>query len=116
MIPQPKKQKQKFSLNNIDDINIKKVANKEEEKIAKLLGGRKTIKSGAVKFDPADISLADSIVEIKSALKQKQIIVKESMLNKLLKESMRVGKEPVMILNFSKSDLRIKKWILIPYE
>ena len=116
MIPKSKKERKNFSITDLSELNIKKEANNQERKIAKAIGGINTIKSGGYIFDPADIRLEDSIVEVKNALKSKQIIIKEEMLGKLLKESNRVGKNPIMILNFPYSNLRIKKWIIIPYE
>lgn len=116
MIPKSKKERKNFSITELNDINIKKEANRQERKIAKKIGGKNTMKSGGFIFDPADIKLEDSIVEVKNVIKSKQLIIKEEMLEKLLKESSRVGKKPIMILNFPYSNLRIKKWVLIPYE
>lgn len=115
MIRLPKKEKQNFSLLN-NSINIKLEANKEEKKLAKLMNGKRTINSGSKLFDPADIKLDDYIIDLKTAFKQKQIIVNEKMLKKILSESDRVGKKPLIMLNFPNSKLRIKKWIIVPYE
>lgn len=115
MIRKPKKEKQNFSLLN-RDINVKLEANKQEKNISKLVNGKRTINSGVVFFDPADIKIDEYIIDLKSAIKQKQIIVNESMLNKIILEADRVGKKPLIMLNFPNSNLRIKKWLVVPYE
>lgn len=115
MIRLPKKEKQNFSLLN-DTINIKLESNKEEKKLAKLMNAKQTINSGAKLFDPADIKLDEYIIDLKTAFKQKQIIINEKMLSKIIVESDRVGKKPLLMLNFPNSKLKIKKWILIPFD
>lgn len=99
-----------------EEINIKKEANKAEKKVAQDISKIMTINSGAKLFDPTDLRVKDSRVEIKTAITAKQIIVTEKMLDKLLKQSARVGKNPVLLLNFQNSKLNIKKWILTPLE
>ena len=116
---QPKKEaKKKFSLkdfNEINSSNVKKKSIQQERKVVKKINATLTAQSGAKLFDPADIRMVDSIVEVKSALKSKQIIITESMLGKLLSESARVGKNPVLMLNFPNSELRNKMWAMMPF-
>lgn len=111
----PKNKKQSFSLVNKDK-NVKVWANKQESKVAKALGARQTINSGVKLFDPADMKLGNNLIELKNAKTQKQIIVTVAMLDKLLSEASRVGKDAVLVLNFPNSNLRIKKWMVFPYD
>jgi len=111
----PKNKVKSFSLLDKDS-NVKKWANKQESKVAKALGARQTINSGVKLFDPADMKLGNNLIELKNAKDQKQIIVTVDMLKKLLAEASRVGKDAVLVLNFPNSDLRIKKWMVLPYD
>jgi hypothetical protein len=115
---QPKKQTKSFSIT--DEVNesskVKKFSNKEESKIAKSINASTTIQSGAYIFDPADVRLDDFVIEVKSAKTAKQIIVTEKILDKILNESARVGKNPMVMLNFPNTKLRKKKWVVVPYE
>lgn len=117
---QPKKDTKKtFSLKDsgiVDSSNVKRKSIQQERKVAKKINAVLTAQSGAKLFDPADIKLVDTIIELKSALKSKQIIITESMLQKLITEGSRVGKNPVLMLNFPVSKLRHKMWALIPFE
>ena len=112
----PKKRKESFSISSALPEDRKKFSNKEEKKIAKEIGGKRTVNSGAKFFDPADIKIEETLIEVKSAQTQRQIIITVDMLDKLITQANRVGKNPVLMLNFPNSKLRNKKWILVPYD
>lgn len=115
----PKKDKKSFSIENKlnESGNQKIFSNRQEKKVAKKINAIPTVQSGSRLFDPADIRLTDYVIELKSVLKSKQVIVNEDMLEKILSESARVGKSPMIMLNFPNSKkLRKKIWILVPFK
>ena len=97
--------------------SIKSLANKQEKKISKKLSGRQTPNSGSTKFLKGDIYKEDYMIDLKSALTQKQITITEDMLRTLEVNSIRQGKQGVLLLNFPASKkLNSKTWLVIPYD
>lgn len=111
MIKKPKKESKLFSLKNTE--SIKKFANNEEKKFVKESGTIKTPASGATTFLKGDSLDANNMYDLKST-KNSQIIITVDMLSKLEKDAFRVGKNPVLVLNFAgKNKLVNSKWYLI---
>lgn len=111
MIKKPKKEKILFSLKNAE--SIKKFANNEEKKFAKESGTIRTPASGATTFLKGDSLDSSNMYDLKST-KNSQIIVTVDMLRKLEKDAFRMGKNPVLVLNFvGKNKLTNSKWYLI---
>jgi hypothetical protein len=98
MIPTPKKEKKLFSLSDRD--SIKKQANKQEKIIAKKLGAKQTPNSGSTPFLKGDMIKGDQVMDIKSALTTNSITITVDMLVKLEQDAIRVGKIPILLLNF----------------
>jgi len=113
MIKSKKDKKGSFEFNTPEE--TKTFANKEEKKIAKKIGGKQTINSGAIPFMPGDIYLGNYLIDVKSAKTSKQIIVSEDMLRKLEDDAGVEGKNPVLFLNFPNCEkLKNKQWVLLP--
>lgn len=111
-----KKPKQSFSLSNRGSESVKSFANKQERNFAKEIGGKTTPASGGTPHIKGDVLNTSKMFDLKSAKTSNQIIVTEKMLKKLLDDAMRVGRDPVLVLDFPNSELRYKKWVLIPKE
>ena len=111
----PKKDKRGFEFNQTEE--TKTFANKQEKLIAKKLGGKQTINSGAIPTMPGDIYLGENLIDVKSAKTSKQIIVSEKMLQKLESDANLKHKNPVLLLNFPSCDkLKNKQWVLLPVK
>lgn len=108
-----KHNKGSYKLNSVE--TTKDFANKQEKIIAKKIGGKLTVNSGALRFMPGDIYLGKNLIDVKSAKTSKQIIITESMLNKLETDAALKSKNPVLLLNFPNSkELQNKEWIMFP--
>lgn len=94
---------------------VKSFSQKREGEFAKEIGGRLTPNSGSTPHTKGDVLSTDKMFDLKST-KSNQIIVTVSMLKKLLDDASRVGRDPVLVLDFPNSDLKNKKWICIPIE
>lgn len=107
--------KKPYKPHSISDVkSVKFLANEEEKKLAKEIGGRQTINSGATIFDKGDVHYLDYCLDMKMTV-GKQIIVTEDMLTKMEQDAMDTHKTPAIVLNFSKSKkLRNTKWVLTP--
>lgn len=78
---------------------IKKKAIKQEKRLAKDLGAKRTPQSGAKDTDPSDMTLGCYVIESK-ATKGKSMHVKEEWLTSLKQSPMHMGKIPTLILEF----------------
>lgn len=107
---QPKKAPKKFVM-GVNNKSIKMQANNAENDIVKVF---QTPNSGSVQGLKTDLFVGNACIDVKTALKAKQIIVSEDMLNKLLDDALEVNKEPVLLLYFPNSNLRQKKWVIRP--
>ena len=68
-------------------------SSKQEKKIAKAVGGRKTSNSGATKFDKGDISNSQFLIEAKTTTTDKHsFTIKEEWLIKNEEEAFAMGK------------------------
>jgi len=79
--------------------NIKKKSIKQEKRLAKDLGAKRTPKSGAIATSPSDMIKGNYIIESK-ATKGKSISVKEEWLSTLKYSPIHLGKIPTLILEF----------------
>ena len=95
------------------DQDNKKFSISREKHLAKKFGARRTPNSGATTHFKGDLITLGEIVDIKSA-KGSQIIITIAMLDKLVDDAFRMGREPVLMLDFPNSKLQNKQWILLP--
>ncbi len=79
--------------------DIKKKSIKQEKRLAKDIGARRTPMSGAIDTSPSDMIKGNYIIESK-ATKGKSISVKEEWLSSLKRSPMHLGKIPTLILEF----------------
>lgn len=80
---------------------IKKQSIKQEKKLAKDIGAKRTPQSGAMDTSPSDMIKGNFIIESK-ATKGKSISVREEWLSTLKYTPMHLGKIPTLILDFLK--------------
>lgn len=75
---------------------------KQEDSVAKIIGGRKTSNSGATPFDPGDISSKKFLFECKTRTTHSESIsIKKDWLQKIKQESLFIGKPySGLIFNF----------------
>ena len=78
---------------------IKKRSIKQEKKLAKDIGAKRTPQSGAMDTSPSDMIKGNFVIESK-ATKGKSINVKEDWLRTLKYTPMHLGKIPTLILEF----------------
>lgn len=78
---------------------IKKKSVKQEKRLAKEIGAKRTPQSGAQDTSPTDMRVGNYIIESK-ATKGKSINVKEEWLSALKQSPMHMGKIPTLILEF----------------
>lgn len=69
-------------------------SNKQEKAVAKAVGGRKVINSGATSFDKGDVITADFLIECKTttATNKASFSIKQEWLTKNKEEAFAVGK------------------------
>ena len=87
-----------------------------EPKIAKRLGGKTTLGSGAIDRDKGDINLPEFLIEAKTTLAD-SISIKQDWLLKIYQEALEKHKEPAMAINFVNEAGRSEKrqrWVAIP--
>ena len=90
---------------------IKKKSVKQEKRLAKDIGARRTPQSGAQDTSPTDMIAGNYIIESK-ATKGKSINVKEEWLSSLKYSPMHMGKIPTLILEFPEC----KRYVVIAEE
>lgn len=90
---------------------IKKQSIKQEKRLAKDIGAKRTPKSGAIATSPSDMIKGQYIIESK-ATKGKSISVKESWLSILKYSHIHLGKIPTLILEFPKQ----KRYVVMAEE
>jgi hypothetical protein len=78
---------------------IKKDAVKQEKRLAKDIGAKRTPQSGAMATSPEDMIVGNYVIESK-ATKGKSISVKEEWLSSLRSSPIHLGKIPTLILEF----------------
>ena len=84
---------------------------KQEERVAKLLGGKVSANSGATGFFKGDIRTKDFLIECKTATKEiKSVSIKKEWLLKLNQEKFSMGKSQ-MAIAFDFGDN--KDWFII---
>ena len=78
---------------------------KQEKKVAKDLGGRRTANSGATLFSKGDVDLSDWLLECKTCTSEKQSFsIKREWLDKNEEEAFSMGKEhSALVFNFGES-------------
>ncbi len=79
--------------------DTKRKAIKQETRLAKDIGAKRTPRSGADPTSPSDMVLGNYVIESK-ATKGKSINVKEEWLSSLKRSPMHFGKIPTLILEF----------------
>lgn len=69
-------------------------SNRQEERVAKSLGGRKVSNSGATDFHKGDVTLKDWLIECKTVTKrQKQFTIHKNWLEKNAQEAFEMDKQ-----------------------
>ncbi len=82
-------------------MNTRKYSNFQEKQVAKVLGGRKNINSGATAFIKGDVQLDNCLIECKTVTQKKSSIsIKKEWLDKLKKEAFAMNK-PYSMLAFN---------------
>jgi len=84
---------------------IKKNSIKQEKKLAKDLGAKRTLQSGAQATSPADMIKGEYIIESKATNKS-SIALKKEWLDQLKQSPINYGKVPVLVVEFVKSQER----------
>lgn len=90
---------------------------KVEKTLAKKLGGKLTIGSGALDFQKGDIKLGEFLIESKSTVKDSYKI-DLNVLAKIKGEALCADKEPVLAISFTNGNGKIKEcgsWAMIEY-
>lgn len=73
---------------------MRKYSNKQEKRIAELLGGNKVPNSGATDFRKGDVSTQDFLIECKTSAKpKKSVSIKKEWLEKNKEESFVMNKQ-----------------------
>lgn len=77
-------------------------SSRQEKKVAKDVGGKLSVNSGAAKFSCGDVYTDLALYECKTVTKEvKSYSVKKDVLNKLKREAFESGKQfPIMVFNF----------------
>lgn len=88
----------------------RKIADKQEKHLAKKLGAKRTINSGAFDISKGDLFTDKHLIEAKYTDKD-QYILKYATLEKIAKEAFESGKDPALILLFRKYN---KHYLIIP--
>jgi len=83
--------------------DIKKKSIKQEKRLAKDLGAKRTPKSGAIATSPSDMIKGQYVLESKATSK-KSINLKKEWLAQLKQNPMLLDKIPVLIIEFSKEE------------
>lgn len=94
----------------------KPIGTLSEDKVAKRLGAKKTLNSGALDFDKGDMKTDMFLIESKATEKQ-SFSLKLSYLVKIAKEAYSVQKVPALTVTFvdSKGDpVKLGNWVMIP--
>jgi hypothetical protein len=88
---------------------------KQEKRVAKVIKGRRTPRSGGIPFFKSDVRSKDFFCEAKETGK-KSISLKAQWLKKISEEALLNGKFPLVALTFScyEKALCEKDWFLIP--
>ncbi len=108
-----KNTKKEFSLT--DEKSVKRKANNEEKKASKEIGGFLTPNSGSTPFLKGDFFSGKNMIDMKST-ESEQFIITTQILSKLIDDAFVCKKEPVLMINFTKTKkLQKKKWLVIPY-
>ena len=82
-------------------MNTRSYSNVQEKQVAKALGGRKNVNSGATAFIKGDVQLKNFLVECKTVVQKKSsIAIKQDWLDKLKKEAFAMNK-PYSMLAFN---------------
>jgi len=81
---------------------VKKDSVKQEKRLAKDLGAKRTPQSGAQPTSPNDMILGNYIIESK-ATKGKSISLQKEWLDKVKQSPINFGKIPILVLDFTKS-------------
>jgi len=87
-----------------------------EVKVAKRLGGRLTVGSGALDGDKGDIEVGDFLIESKTAMTS-SIGIQKQWLLKIYQEALEKNKQPALAINFvdeNGNSERRERWIAIP--
>lgn len=84
---------------------IKKNSIKQEKKLAKDLGARRTPQSGSKDTSPADMIKGNYVIESKATNKDSIVLHKE-WLDQLKQSPINFGKIPTLVLDFTKSNNR----------
>lgn len=109
-----KKDKKGFSL--VESVEgAKDFGNRQEQKIAKDIGAKRTPNSGATPFMKGDMFKGKIMFDVKST-KHGQFILTTDVLEKLESDAFTNGKIPVLLLNFTKAKKIAQRWIVMPYD
>ena len=84
---------------------IKKKSIKQEKKLAKELGAKRTPQSGAQTTSPEDMILGNYVIESK-ATGRKSISLKKEWLDQVKQSPINFGKIPTLVLDFTKTNDR----------
>ena len=101
--------KEKPKVKRTNDNKRKSV--KQEKRLAKVLGAKRTPQSGAQDTAPTDMIVGNYIIESK-ATKGKSLSVKEEWLSSLKASPMHMGKIPTLILEFPEQ----RRYVVIAEE
>jgi hypothetical protein len=77
----------------------RKFSQKRERVIGKRMGAKPTPNSGARWHSKGDLSNETQLIEVKSTA-QESMVVHSAWIEKIRQEAIKVGKEPVIILDF----------------
>jgi hypothetical protein len=84
---------------------IKKDSIKQEKRLAKDLGAKRTLQSGAQETSPADMIKGNYVIESKATNKDSIVLHKE-WLDQLKQSPINYGKIPTLVLDFTKTNDR----------
>jgi len=93
--------------------SIKRKANRNEKRVAKLCSAIQTPCSGAIAGHKGDFKTKDFLYDLKST-DACSIKIDVAMLRKLLNEANGAGKEPVIVLRFNEVKNIEKEYAVIP--
>lgn len=77
----------------------RKFSDRREKKFAKKFGARTTANSGARWHSKGDLTEKDHLFEVKST-KGDQIAIHKLWLEKIRQEAIKIGKEPILVVDF----------------
>jgi hypothetical protein len=95
-------------------MNTRKYSTKQEKKVAKSIGGKKTANSGATFFQKGDIQSKDFCIECKTAVSEKESMsIKKEWILKIKEEAFAMNKSYwALVFNFGEQ-INTKNYYII---